>query len=241
VEGVDAPDKHPADIARMFDAISGRYDLLNRLLSGGLDRRWRRQAVDALALTGREVLADICTGTGDLAIEARTRGARAVVGVDFAAAMVSIGRDKVKRMQLGDSVRFVRGDAARLPLKTASADAACVAFGIRNVEDPAAACRELHRVLRSGGRLAILEFGIPTVPVFRALYLWYFRVVLPRIGRWLSRHHSAYAYLPASVGAFPAPVEFAAIVRSAGLAMERVEPLTGGVVYLYVASKRTPL
>jgi demethylmenaquinone methyltransferase/2-methoxy-6-polyprenyl-1,4-benzoquinol methylase len=224
----------------MFDAISGRYDVLNHLLSAGLDRRWRRQAIDALALTGRETLADVCTGTADLAIAARRRGrgARLVVGVDFAMAMLTIARAKVARARLEQSVLLLRGDATCLPLDAGSVHAAAVAFGIRNVEDPVAACRELHRVLKPGGRLAILEFGIPTAPVFRSVYLWYFRVLLPRLGRWISRHGSAYAYLPSSVGAFPAPAAFATLMKEAGLAVEEIQSLTGGVVYLYVASKR---
>jgi demethylmenaquinone methyltransferase/2-methoxy-6-polyprenyl-1,4-benzoquinol methylase len=221
----------------MFDAISGRYDALNRLLSAGLDRRWRRQAIDALQLTGIETLADICTGTADLAIAAgRPRGARRVVGVDFAMGMLAIGREKVRRAGLRDSIVLVRGDAAQLPLQAASVEAATVAFGIRNVQHPAAACAELRRVLKPGGRVAILEFGIPTLPIFRSLYLWYFRVLLPRVGGWISRHESAYAYLPASVGAFPSPAEFADLMRAAGFVVERIAPLAGGIVYLYVAT-----
>jgi demethylmenaquinone methyltransferase/2-methoxy-6-polyprenyl-1,4-benzoquinol methylase len=222
----------------MFDAISGRYDALNRLLSGGLDRRWRRQAIDALVLTGRETLADVCTGTADLAIAARRPGgARRVIGVDFAMAMLAIGREKVRKAGLRDSVVLVRGDATELPLGRASVEAATVAFGIRNVQNPSLACAELHRVLKPGGRLAILEFGVPPLPILRAVYLWYFRVLLPRVGRWISRHSSAYAYLPASVGAFPPPAEFAELMRGAGFDVGRITPLAGGIVYLYVAER----
>jgi demethylmenaquinone methyltransferase/2-methoxy-6-polyprenyl-1,4-benzoquinol methylase len=228
--------KDPARIAGMFDAIAGRYDFLNHTLSAGLDRRWRRRAIRELALTGRERVVDICTGTGDLAVEAAPH-AREVIGLDFAGAMLRLGQAKVRRLGLGTPIRFARADAMQLPLADASADAATIAFGIRNVATPLAACREIARILRPGGRLAILEFAMPTTPVFGPLYQWYFRHVLPNIGRLVSRHADAYAYLPASVGEFATPREFVDGLRSAGFGTVRAVPLTFGVVYLYVAER----
>ncbi len=232
--------KDPARIARMFDAISPRYDLLNHLLSLGLDYRWRARAIGALALeTGDRVL-DLCTGTADLALAAVTgrRGcASRVVGVDFAAAMLARGLAKVRARSLDDRVALVRGDAMGVPLVDESMDAAMIAFGIRNVEDPERACREIARVLRPGGRLAILEFGLPRVPGLRQLYLWYFQRVLPRIGRLVSRHGDAYSYLPASVGMFPSPRAFSDLLARAGLTAVRARPLSFGIVYLYLAMK----
>jgi demethylmenaquinone methyltransferase/2-methoxy-6-polyprenyl-1,4-benzoquinol methylase len=224
----------------MFDAIAGRYDLLNHVLSAGIDRRWRMSAIRSLALQGRERVLDLCTGTADLAIAARTPRpcARRVIGVDFAGAMLSVGREKLRRQGLTDSVMLVRGDATRIPILTGTVDAVTVAFGIRNVEDPAAACAEMHRVLVPGGRAAILEFGTPTAPAIRAGYLWYFNRVLPRIGRIVSRHTAAYDYLPRSVGAFFTPDEFADVLRGAGFVDVSVTPLTFGIVHLYTA--RTP-
>jgi demethylmenaquinone methyltransferase / 2-methoxy-6-polyprenyl-1,4-benzoquinol methylase len=232
-------DKSPARITAMFDAIAGRYDLLNTVLSGGLDRYWRRRAIRSLRFSGSETLLDVCTGTGDVAVAgARTaRAARSVVGIDFAGAMLRHAVDKVRAAQLGSRVRFVRGDAMRLPVVESCADGATIAFGIRNVQDPAAACAELLRVLRPGGRLAILEFGLPALPALRPLYLWYFRHILPRIGRVVSRHSAAYSYLPESVGAFPWGEEFVTILRQAGFDDARSQPLTFGVVYLYTATK----
>lgn len=223
----------------MFDAIARRYDFLNHFLSAGIDRRWRRQAVRSLRLTGSERVLDLCTGTGDLAIAVRTAtpGAARIVGVDFAGAMLDVGLEKLRRRGLADRIHLVRGDATRVPLSDGSSDAATVAFGIRNVEDPAAACREMHRVLVPGGRLAILEFGVPSSPVFRALYMFYFKHVLPRLGRLISRHDAAYDYLPASVGAFATPAEFARLLRGAGFADVSVQPLTLGAVVLYNARK----
>src|SRR5437773_1761023 len=181
--------KAPARIAGMFDAIAPRYDLLNHLLSAGIDRRWRRLAVQSLALTGRERVLDLCTGTADLAIAASTapRGASRVVGIDFAGAMLRVGREKLRRRGLEPSIDLVRGDATRIPLADASVDAATVAFGIRNVDRIDEALGEIRRVLKPAGALAILEFGIPTAPGVRAAYTWYFNRVLPRIGRLVSR------------------------------------------------------
>jgi len=160
-----------------------------------------------------------------------------VVGVDFAGAMLAIGRRKVRAAGESDRVRLVRADATRLPVGSATVDAATVAFGIRNVERPEAACTEMARALRPGGRLAILEFGEPRVPGLRTLYLWYFKYLLPWIGRMVSGHNAAYSYLPASVRSFPPPAAFAALLQRAGFRDVRAVPLTLGIVYLYTASR----
>jgi demethylmenaquinone methyltransferase/2-methoxy-6-polyprenyl-1,4-benzoquinol methylase len=229
--------KSPDRIAGMFDAIAGQYDLLNHLLSVGIDRWWRRQAIGSLQLTGRERLLDLCTGTADLAIAARTAAPAAarVIGIDFSGAMLAKASEKVARRHLTASIGLVRGDATRMPLVGGSVDAVTVAFGIRNVEDPRTACAEIRRVLAPGGRLAILEFAIPTRRFVRPMYLWYFTRVLPRIGRLVSRHGAAYGYLPASVGTFPPPDQFANLLRTAGFTAVHARPLTCGIVYLYTA------
>lgn len=232
-------DKRPDRIAGMFDQIAGRYDLLNAVLSGGLDRYWRSRAIRTLGFTGVETLLDVCTGTADVALGAARRkaGAARVVGVDFAGAMLAHGRDKVLAGGLASRVRLVRGDAMHLPVADASVDGVTVAFGIRNVQRPEEACREMLRVLRPGGRLAILEFGLPVVPAVRPLYLWYFNHVLPRIGRVISRHEGAYTYLPQSVGSFPWGEAFASMLAEAGFSQVRHSPLSLGIVYLYSATK----
>jgi len=223
----------------MFDAIAPRYDLLNAVLSGGLDRYWRRRAIRSLQFTGVETLLDVCTGTGDVAIgAARTRrAARRVLGVDFAGAMLGRGVEKIRDARLSSRVSLVRGDAMALPVSAASVDGVTIAFGIRNVADTEAACAELRRVLRPGGRVAILEFGLPVMSAVRPLYLWYFRHVLPRIGRAVSGHGAAYSYLPASVGAFPWGEAFADILRKQGFNNVVSRPLTFGIVYLYTGQK----
>jgi demethylmenaquinone methyltransferase/2-methoxy-6-polyprenyl-1,4-benzoquinol methylase len=220
----------------MFDAIAPRYDLLNHLLSAGIDRRWRTRAIRTLQLTGRETLIDVCTGTADIALAAH--GAARIVGVDFAGAMLGLGLQKVRRAKEDRRISLVRGDALRLPVADASADAVTIGFGIRNVQKPDVGCAEMARVLRRGGRLAILEFGTPRVPGVRALYEWYFNSMLPFIGRRISGHSGAYSYLPASVGSFPPPAEFVTVLRQAGFSDVRAVPLTFGIVYLYTAVKR---
>ena len=229
-------DKSPAAIAGMFDAIAGRYDALNHLLSAGLDRGWRRRAVGALELSGRERVLDVCTGTADLAMAMAIR-ARQVVGVDVSGEMLRLGLEKVRGASLSPRVVLARGDAMRLPFADASFDAATIAFGIRNVLDPVQGVAEIRRVLRPGGRLAILEFGSPTMPGLRQVYGWYFRVVLPRIGRLVSHHHDAYSYLPESVQQFPSGAAFAALLGRAGFSDVTPRPLAAGAVWLYVARK----
>jgi demethylmenaquinone methyltransferase/2-methoxy-6-polyprenyl-1,4-benzoquinol methylase len=186
---------------------------------------------------GARVL-DLCTGTADLAVATvrRVPGSSAI-GVDFAAAMLRLGRAKVASLGLDRSIHLVRGDAARIPVASATCDAVTVAFGIRNVAEPERALAEIARVLRKDGRLAILEFGQPAIPGIRTLYSWYFRYLLPAIGRRVSKHNSAYSYLPASVGTFPAPPEFAGLIAKHGFSNVRAVSLTFGIVYLYIAEK----
>ena len=235
-----APDKSPERISGMFDSIAPRYDLLNRVLSAGLDQKWRHRAITALGLGARPQVLDLCTGTADLALAALQRHPDAdVVGVDFSGAMLRLGLVKVRSATLEAHIHLVRGDATSIPLPDASRDAATIGFGIRNVAEPGKALAELARVLRPGGRLAILEFGHPRIPGIRTLYLWYFKYLLPAIGKLVSRHGSAYSYLPASVGTFPPPPEFVRMLESHGFVAVEAVPLTFGIVYLYVGTRKS--
>ena len=233
-----APDKTPGRIAGMFDAIAPRYDLLNHVLSVGLDRGWRERAVDALQLPVGARTLDLCTGTADVAIAlARRSAANTVIGVDFAGAMLELGKRKIESLKMTSQIHLVRGDATCVPVQDASCDAATVAFGIRNVAAPDQALAELARVLRAGARLAILEFGQPRIPGIRTLYNWYFRYLLPLVGKTVSKHQSAYSYLPASVGTFPPPSEFNALIAAKGFRNVKAVPLALGIVYLYTAER----
>jgi demethylmenaquinone methyltransferase/2-methoxy-6-polyprenyl-1,4-benzoquinol methylase len=231
-----APEK--AAVRSMFDRIAPRYDLLNRVLSGGTDVRWRRRAVALLDLPPGGRVLDLCTGTADLLLEAlRSGGAGGGLGVDLSHQMLVRGRRKLVAAGAGQA-RLAGGDAERLPVRGEAFDGALVAFGIRNVGDPLAALREVHRALRPGGRFVVLEFQTPRGAI-GAAYQLYFRHVLPRIGGLVSGDGSAYAYLPASVARFPDPEAFAALLRDAGFVDVRHERLTLGIAWLHRGEKRS--
>jgi demethylmenaquinone methyltransferase / 2-methoxy-6-polyprenyl-1,4-benzoquinol methylase len=222
----------PREVESMFARIAGRYDFLNRVLSAGIDQRWRRRTVrlaEELAgpLAGRPVL-DVCCGTGDLTLAFRSRGARAV-GVDFTAAMLARAHPK----RGADRVLFGLGDALRLPVADASVDVASVAFGLRNVADRRRGLSELARVLRPGGVALVLEFTLPRARVLRGVYGFYFTRVLPRIGAIVSGDGAAYDYLPDSVRTWPAPDVLEAEMAGAGLERCGHVLLSGGIAALH--------
>jgi demethylmenaquinone methyltransferase / 2-methoxy-6-polyprenyl-1,4-benzoquinol methylase len=226
------------EVRRMFGAIAPRYDLLNHLLSLNRDRAWRRRAVDRLlaGTPGDGVFLDACAGTFDLSVElADRRGfTGTVLGFDFAYPMLQAGLSKLP----GRDILPACADALSLPLANASVDGAMVAFGVRNLADLEAGLREFARVVRPGGCLVILEFMTPQWQPFRGLYLFYFSRLLPLIGRLVSRHGSAYSYLPASVLAFPEPPQLAGLLEAAGFRDAGWEPMTGGIVAVHVALRR---
>ncbi len=230
-----APEK--AAVRSMFDRIAPRYDLLNRVLSAGIDVRWRRRCIDALGLGGQARVLDLCTGTADLLIEwlGRSPAARGV-GVDLSSGMLRHGVAKLARSGGAARAALAAGDAERLPLVSASVDGAVVAFGIRNVGDIDAALREVARVLRPGGRFVILEFQTPRGLLGR-LYRFYFGRVLPVLGGLVSGNREAYAYLPASVARFDTPEALAGRLRRCGFTNVSQTSLTGGIAYLHASEK----
>ena len=225
-------------VAAMFDAISPKYDALNRILSGGIAHSWRRKTLREIRGTGALTLLDVATGTADLALAlAKGIPGSSVVGVDISAGMLEVGRSKVRARDLESRVRLDLGDGEQLPYDESSFDGVTVAFGVRNFENLEQGLRDMRRVLEPGGTLAVLEFSQPTAWPLRSLYLFYFKNILPRIGRMVSKDASAYTYLPNSVQAFPYGEAFAAKLREAGFKSVRVRPLTFGIASLYLAIK----
>ena len=225
-------------VAEMFNAISPKYDALNRILSVGIDQSWRRKTVREIRATGATQILDVATGTADLALAlADGIPGSKVVGVDISAGMLDVGRQKVRARRRDDRVRLDLGDGEQLPYGDAEFGAITVAFGVRNFEHLEQGLRDMHRVLQPGGTLAVLEFSQPTSWPFRPLFLFYFNNILPRIGRLISKDASAYTYLPDSVQAFPYGEAFAAKLQEVGFRTVRIRPLTLGIASLYVATK----
>jgi demethylmenaquinone methyltransferase/2-methoxy-6-polyprenyl-1,4-benzoquinol methylase len=231
-----APPSATAGSGRMFDRIARRYDLLNRLMSLGMDRRWRRALVAALELAGeRPRILDVATGTGDVAIAiGRRHLAASVVGLDPSAEMLALARDKIAGHGLDARVSLLEGDAQALPFASHAFDATCVAFGIRNLPDRRAGLEEMARVTRPGGRVVVLELGTPREGWLSSLARLHVRHLVPRLGAWLSGS-AEYAYLERSIAAFPDPEAFAALMREAGLEILATRPFAFGATTLYVA------
>ena len=216
----------------MFDRIAPRYDLMNRLISLGLDRRWRRRLVAAVTQDRPARVLDLATGTADVALElARALPRAQIVGLDPSPGMVTLGHQKVHAAHRDDRVQLALGDGQRLPFARDVFDASCIAFGIRNVPDRTAALRELVRVTR--GPVAVLELAEPGGGALAPLARLHARRLVPRLGAWLSGAQE-YRYLQRSVAAFPPAVEFAELMRESGLADVRFDRLTFGAAHLYV-------
>ena len=228
----EAPGKKEA-VEAMFDDIAPRYDLLNRLLSLGIDQLWRDEAIKMLRDERPKRILDVATGTGDLALKALKLNPDKVVGVDLSEEMLTRGRAKLARSGEAGRVILQRGDAEKLPFSDAQFDAALVAFGVRNFENLQAGLIEIRRVLRPGGSLVVLEFSHPHAFPVKQLYTFYSHVILPVVGRFISKHPAAYEYLPESVDAFPSGDDFVVRMREAGYGEIRWKPLTFGIASLY--------
>ena len=224
-------------VTQMFDTISGEYDGLNRVISFGIDVRWRKRVVAILSKKTPETILDVATGTGDLAIQLVKTGARKIVGLDLSAGMLEVGREKVGKKQLADTIEMVVGDSELLPFGDECFDAVTVAFGVRNFENLEKGLSEIYRVLKHGGTLVILETSVPAKTPYRQGYKFYTKHILPRIGTIFSKDRLAYAYLSDSAAVFPYGKAFNNILDKIGFIAIENRPQTFGVATIYVAIK----
>ena len=226
-------------IAGMFDRISPKYDALNHLLSLNIDKVWRRKTAKSVAKSQPKTILDLATGTADLALALANQNPKAhIIGMDISEKMLEIGQKKVKKQDLGKQIELRLGDAAHLPFEDGSFDAVTVAFGVRNFEDLDKGLSEISRVLMPEGQAVILEFSMPERFPVKQLYRFYFKRLLPIIGKTVSKDSSAYAYLPASVERFPRPKAFLELLAQHGLIHGTVRPLTFGIATLYCAERQ---
>jgi demethylmenaquinone methyltransferase/2-methoxy-6-polyprenyl-1,4-benzoquinol methylase len=230
-------------VAEMFDTISPKYDLLNHVLSGGIDILWRKRAIRELGKFRSDTYApkrilDIATGTGDFALEALALKPDKIVGMDISEGMLTVGREKMKKRGVDQLIEMRMGDSEGLPLPDNDFDAVIVAFGVRNFENLLKGLTDMHRVTRPGGVCVVLEFSNPRQFPFKQVYGFYSRTILPLIGRLVSKDTSAYTYLPESVQAFPDGPDFLRIYEAAGFTNTKWIPLTFGVASIYIGQKK---
>ncbi len=235
-----APSRH--DVGKMFDRIAPRYDLLNHLLSGGIDLYWRRQVSLIIGENSTSIILDLATGTADqlLSISRHARHLRHGIGMDISMAMLTKAREKITRHGLETMTSFAQGSAMALPLGDNVVDIVTISFGLRNFTEPLLTLKEIKRVLKVNGKLIILEFGLPKIRLFRSVYLFYFRHVLPLIGALLSRDRNAYRYLNRTVETFPFGREMCALIQESGFRQITLRSLTGGIAFIYQGIKLAP-
>lgn len=224
-------------VAEMFDNISPKYDLLNHVLSAGVDIYWRKKAISYLRPFAPKKILDIATGTGDFALEALALKPEKIVGVDISEGMLSVGREKMKKRGVDNIIEMRMGDSERLLFEDNVFDAVIVSFGVRNFENLLKGLTDMHRVTRPGGVCVVLEFSKPRSFPFKQLYGFYSNTILPLIGRMISKDSSAYSYLPESVQAFPDGPDFLGIFKAAGFTNTKWIPLTFGIASIYIGQK----
>jgi demethylmenaquinone methyltransferase/2-methoxy-6-polyprenyl-1,4-benzoquinol methylase len=224
-------------VADMFDNISHKYDFLNHFLSLGIDIRWRKKAIKLLKEIQPKQILDIATGTGDFAIEALKLNPDHVTGVDISEGMLNVGREKLKKRKLDDRITLTSGDSENLPFEDNKFDAIIVAFGVRNFENLQKGLSEMFRVLRPGGKVVVLEFSKPKSFPFKQLYNFYFKNILPTLGKTISKDNAAYTYLPESVKSFPDGKDFTSILDKLGFKNTECKPLTFGISSIYTGIK----
>ncbi|HEY1033242.1 MAG TPA: bifunctional demethylmenaquinone methyltransferase/2-methoxy-6-polyprenyl-1,4-benzoquinol methylase UbiE [Flavipsychrobacter sp.] len=226
-----------AQVADMFNNIAGKYDFLNHFLSLGIDKGWRKKAIREIQKVQPKNILDVATGTGDLAIAAAALKPDKITGVDIAEQMLAVGRTKIAEKQLQGMITLQTGDSEAMPFSDNSFDAVTCAYGVRNFENLEKGLKEMSRVMRPGGKLAILEFSKPQRFPVKQLYAFYFRYILPTLGKMVSKHSTAYTYLPQSVMAFPEGKVFCDTLTRCGFKDAKARPLTLGITTLYTATK----
>lgn len=224
-------------VEQMFDNISGKYDLLNRILSMGIDVRWRKKVVKSVKKANPKKVLDIATGTGDLAIQIAKSTQAQITGFDLSAGMLEVGRKKVTKEKLDDRIEMIQGDAENMPFENNSFDVITVAFGVRNFENLKKGLDEIYRVLKPGGKFIILEFSQPESFPMKQLYAFYSKNILPKIGKQISKDESAYTYLPDSVKAFPYGEEMKKILKNSNFSKSSDKKLTFGIASIYESLK----
>jgi demethylmenaquinone methyltransferase/2-methoxy-6-polyprenyl-1,4-benzoquinol methylase len=230
-------DPKKVQVAQMFDNIAGSYDFLNHFFSLGIDKLWRKRAVKMLREVKPKNILDVATGTGDFAFEALTLNPDKITGIDISAGMLEVGRKKIAARRQNQKMEFILGDSEALPFPDSTYDAVTVGFGVRNFQNLIAGLREIHRVMRPGAKIAVLEFSKPHRFPMKQLYFGYFRYVMPLMGKIISKDKSAYTYLPESVMAFPEGKDFENILLQAGFTSIHSRPVTGGIASIYTARK----
>ena len=224
-------------VAEMFNSISKKYDFLNHFLSLGIDILWRKKAIKLLTKDQPKEILDIATGTGDFAIESLKLNPDRVIGVDISEGMLQVGREKLKRKGLDDKIELRMGDSEKLLFDNNNFDAVIVSFGVRNFENLEKGIADMYRVLKPGGKTVILEFSKPSKFPFKHIYNFYFKAILPKIGRLVSKDKAAYTYLPESVQAFPDGKNFLEVLEKVGFKNTRCKPLTFGISSIYIGEK----
>lgn len=224
-------------VEQMFDNISGKYDLLNRILSMGIDVRWRKKVVKSVKSSNPKTVLDIATGTGDLAIQIAKSTQAQITGFDLSAGMLEVGREKVAKEKLEDRIEMIQGDAENMPFEDNSFDVITVAFGVRNFENLKKGLDEIYRVLKPEGKFIILEFSQPESFPMKQLYAFYSKNILPKIGKQISKDESAYTYLPDSVKAFPYGEEMKKILKNSNFSKSSDKKLTFGIASIYESLK----
>lgn len=228
--------KEKDEVAKMFDDIAPKYDRLNRILSFRSDVRWRKKLVKSIASYNPQLILDLASGTGDLAIELLALHPKKIILADISDGMLELAKKKTSKIK-NTIFEFQNFSAEKIPIESNSIDAVTIGFGIRNFENPSLALDEIYRVLKNEGVLSILEFGIPANPCFRFIYKIYQRFILAPLGRIISGHHSAYSYLKKSTSHFPYGEEFVTICETSGFKLRKIKKLQGGIAYMYVYTK----